>query len=156
MSGYDIDLAITIRRPPRAVFDLLADIQDVEPIPRGADIEMRKDPPGPTRVGTRWHERVRLAPGCWLSVESVVTELREPAVLGMEFRSRPWRGHLTYEIEAVPGGRSVLHHRETLKLRRPLRLLTALIGRQLEAHVAQRLRDIRDVLEVGSAAPLRH
>ncbi len=155
MSGYDIDLGIVVRRPPRVVFDLLADIQDVEPIPRRAHVEMRKDPAGPTRVGTRWHERVRLTPGCWLSVESVVTELSEPSVLGMEFRSRPWWGHLTYEIEPAPEGSSVLHHRETLRVRRPLTLLTRLIGRQLEARVAQRLRDIRDVLEAGSAAPLR-
>jgi len=74
MSSYDIDLSIAVRSPPRAVFDLLAHIQDVEPIPRSAHIELRKDRAGPTRVGTRWHERVRPAPGFWLQVESVVTE----------------------------------------------------------------------------------
>jgi hypothetical protein len=153
-SGYEIDLSVAVRRPPEAVFALLADVQDVEPVPRRAHVEMVKEPTGPTRVGTRWHERVRLLPGCWLSIESVVTELRGPGLLGLEFRSRPWSGHLTYEVSPGPDGGSLLRHRETLRVRRPLGPLTRLVGRTLESHIRERLRDLKLVLEDGAAPPL--
>jgi hypothetical protein len=52
MRDFVIDRSITVRRPPEAVFALLADIQDVEPIPQRARVEMVKEPTGPTRVGT--------------------------------------------------------------------------------------------------------
>ena len=57
------NLSVEIRRPQSAVFALLSDIQDFEPIPRDAAFRMVKEPAGPTAVGTRWHEWVRLAPG---------------------------------------------------------------------------------------------
>jgi hypothetical protein len=155
MSGYDIDLSIAVRRPPEAVFALLADIQDVEPIPRRAHVVMTKEPVGPTRLGTRWHERVRLAPGCWLSVESVVTELHPPTLIGIDFASRPWSGHLTYVVEPQGSVGSVLHHQETLRVRGLLTPLTTPIGRQLRTHIQQRLLDLKQVLEEGSAPHLR-
>jgi hypothetical protein len=116
---------------------------------------MAKEPEGPTHVGTRWHERVRLVPGCWLSIESVATVLHDPTVLGMDFRSRPWSGHLTYEVEPGADGGSVLRHRETLRVRGPLALLTTPIGRHLRTQIQQRLLDLKQVLEEGSAPQLR-
>lgn len=71
-----------------AVFAVLVDIQDFEPIPRDEVIRLVKEPAGATTIGTRWHEWVRLAPGCWLYVESVVSELEPPIRYGMDFRSR--------------------------------------------------------------------
>jgi hypothetical protein len=94
-------------------------------------------------------------PGCWLTIESVVTELLEPTLLGMDFRSRPWSGHLTYVVEARGDGGSVLRHRETLRVRGPLAPLTTPIGRRLRTHIQQRLLDLKAVLEEGSAPPLR-
>ena len=41
------DLSLEIQRPPTAVFALLADIQDFEPIPRDAVVELTKEPSGP-------------------------------------------------------------------------------------------------------------
>ncbi|MGE5289788.1 MAG: hypothetical protein ACM3ML_21890 [Micromonosporaceae bacterium] len=52
----------------------------------GAGIRMTKIPPGPTAAGTRWHEQVRLVPGLWMPVDSVVTEFGEPVLLGTNFR----------------------------------------------------------------------
>ena len=150
MRVYEIDRSVAIRRPPDAVFALLADVQDVEPIPRRAPVEMVKEPLGATRIGTRWHERVRLLPGWWLRIESVVTELREPNLLGMDFRSRPWSGHLTYEISTDGDRGSVLHHHEILRVHRPLSALTRPIGRALERHIRERLADLRLVLEEGA------
>jgi hypothetical protein len=82
------DLSVSIRRPPSAVFAFLANIQDAEPIPRSAAIRMAKAPAGPTSIGARWHEWVRLAPRCWLHVESVATYVKELRRLAMDFQSR--------------------------------------------------------------------
>ena len=49
----DFDLATDADLPPAEVYAFLAAVQDVEPIPRKATVRMRKEPPGPTRPGTR-------------------------------------------------------------------------------------------------------
>jgi polyketide cyclase/dehydrase/lipid transport protein len=144
------DLSVAIRRPPAAVFKLLADVQEHEPIPKAAGVRMTKIPASPTAVGTRWHEQVRLVPGWWMSVDSVVTDLQEPGLLGMEFRSIWWTGHLTYTVEATPEG-SMLRQRETLRPRWPLRWLAAWVDAGLRPRLLERLAEIRAILE--SAQP---
>jgi hypothetical protein len=110
---------------------------------------MEKDPSGPTAVGTRWREAVRFAPGCWLRIESIVTEMEPPERLGMDFSTRWFGGHLTYHIEPTQEG-CVLHHRETLRPRAPLPWLPAVIAPRLKSHLVERLADIRDLLESGA------
>ena len=67
------DLSVMIRRLAAELFALVADIQDAEPLTRRAALRMEKDPSGPTAVGTRWHEAVQIAPGCWLHIESIAS-----------------------------------------------------------------------------------
>lgn len=136
------DLSVAIGRPPAAVFAFLADVQEHT----SAGIRMTKIPPGPTAAGTRWHEQVRLMPGWWMTVDSVVTEIDGPAVLGMDFRSIWCTGHLTYIIEPAPQG-STLHQREILRPRWPLRPLAAWIDAGLRPRLLARLAEIRAVLE---------
>jgi uncharacterized protein YndB with AHSA1/START domain len=143
-----LDLSVMIRRPPRRVFALLADVQDAEPLPRRAVVRM-ENPSGPTAVGTRWHEAVRFAPGCWLGIESIVTELEPPERLGMDFSTRWFGGHPTYDIEPTQEG-CVLLHRETLRPRALLPWLPAVIAPRLRSHLVERLADIRDLLESGA------
>jgi hypothetical protein len=130
------------------VFALLADIQQAEPLPRRAVVRVVKDPAGPTVLGTRWHEAVRLGPGCWFHIESIVTELQPPTRLGTDFRTRWFGGHLTYEIEPTPDG-CILHHRETLRPRVLLPWLPAIIAPRLRPRLVERLADIRNLLESG-------
>jgi len=135
----------------------LADIQDAEPIPRSAAIRMVKEPTGPTRTGTRWHEAVRVAPLCWLHVESVVSQVHQPDRLGMDFHSRWLIGHLNYDIEPAPDG-SILHHRDTVRPRGLLRWLSPLVERRMRPRIIERLADIKQILEASSwvaSAPLR-
>lgn len=141
------DLAVEILRPPQAVFDVLADVQlYVDTVPASGLVRMSKHPGGPTRVGTRWHERVRILPGWWMSVDSVVTEVEPPTLLGMDFRSRWFRGHLTYTLEAVPGG-CRLRQRETLRPVGPVRLVARQVDASLRPRLLQRLDDLRTLLE---------
>lgn len=148
-AAHAFDLSVMIRRPAAEVFALLADIQDAEPLPRRATLRMEKDPSGPTAVGTRWHEEVSIAPGCWLQIENIVTEMEPPARLGIDFTTRWFGGHLTYEIETTQDG-CILHHRETLRPRALLPWLPAVIAPRLRPHVAERLADIRAFLESGA------
>ncbi|NKQ58851.1 hypothetical protein HFP15_39015 [Amycolatopsis sp. K13G38] len=139
-----IDLGMDIPLPATTVYAFLADIQNAEPIPRSAAVKMVKTPPGPTRVGTQWHESVRFAPGLWMHVLSAVTEAAEPHVLAMRFTSMWWSGELRYEITDSPTG-CRLHHHETLTPRAPLRPFSRWIQSSLERKIEERLRDIRDV-----------
>lgn len=139
---------MSIRHPPPSVFALLADVQDAEPIPRSAAIRMVKEPTGPTTTGTRWHKWVRVAPGYWLHVESVVTHVQEPYQLAMDFDGRWLTGHLTYDIEPAPDG-SILHHRETVRPCLFQRSLTPFIERRMHLRIMERLVDIKEILEAS-------
>jgi hypothetical protein len=148
---WRFDLSIGIRRQPSDVFAFLADIQDAEPIPKRAAVRMVKEPSGPTARGTRWHEQVRIVPGLWLHVESVVTQIAAPSRLGMDFHSHWFAGHLTYQIQADPGG-SLLRQEETLHPRGPMLWLEKLIEPYLRRQLLRRLHDIRQLLERARAA----
>jgi hypothetical protein len=128
------------------VFALLADIQDFEPIPRDALVKLVKEPSGPTAPGTRWHEKVRLAPCIWLHVENLVSEVDAPHRLTIDAGNSWMTAHLTYEIEPL-ADRSVLRQHETLRLRAPPRWLGPYVERRLRPRLHQRLSDIKTILE---------
>ncbi len=142
--------SVEIRRPPADVYAFLADVQEAEPIPRYANVRMAKEPDGRTSVGTRWHEQVRLLPGCWLHVESVVTEVEEPVRLGMDFSSRWFAGHMVYELTPTADG-CVLRQREVIRPCGSMALLGGFLGRSRRRHVEERLQDIKAVLEKQGA-----
>ncbi|MDD7942989.1 SRPBCC family protein, partial [Actinomycetospora lutea] len=144
--------SVPIRRSQADVFAFLSEVQDSEPIPRRARVRMVKEPDGPTTVGTRWHEQVRLLPGCWLHVRSVVTEVEEPVRLGMDFSSCWFAGHTVYEMTPTTGG-CVLRHREVIRPRPWMSVAVGLLGRSRRRHVAERLQDIKAVLETQRPTP---
>jgi hypothetical protein len=115
---------------------------------------MVEEPAGPTTEGTVWHESVRLLPGLWLHVLSVVTEARPPHRLGMDFRSPWFTGHLTYEIEPAGSG-SLLRQREELVPGWLLRPLGGFLSRQLRPRLLRRLDDVGRVLEGQQEPPAR-
>jgi len=148
-AGLNFDLSVEIRRPPAAVFALLTDIQDHEPIPRDARVKMMKHPSTATHVGTRWDERVRIGPGWWMSIESIVTDIRPPNVLGMDFHSVWLYGHLVYTITPSREG-ARLQQRESVHLRWPLRWFSTRVERRLGARLGRRLAELRDLLEADT------
>lgn len=140
------DLSVKIRRPPTTVFAFLVDVQDHEPIPTDAHVHMTKHPSSATHVGTRWDEKVRLAPGWWMSVRSVVTNIEEPGLLAMDFSTAWCTGHLTYTIHPAEEGSVVCQH-EVLRPRLPVGRMALWVDRRLRAQLLKRLSDIRSQVE---------
>jgi hypothetical protein len=145
------DYSVTIRRPPRAVFAMLADVQDWGKEERAALVPvMEKTTPGPTRVGTRWHEVIQLAPHLTMTVWSEVVAIEQDRLLDERFWAWWMRGRLLYTMTPIDGG-TVLRQRERLEPRGPLRLIDAFLARRLGPAIEARLRAIGGMLQ--AAAP---
>ena len=145
----EYDLSVTIGRPPEAVWSVLTEIQDYIHAPGSPVPEMEKIPSGPTKVGTRWREVVRLAPGVTMTMWSQVIAIEPNHRLEESFRG-PWMsGVLRYTIAPRDGG-SVLRQRETVTPHGPLRLVAPLMDRMLGPRLVVRLQDIRTLLERGA------
>lgn len=147
----DFDLSIEIRRPAADVFAFLADVQRYGDHRPGSLVPiMEKVPAGTTRLGTRWHEVVRLGPFAHMTIWSEVTALDPPRRLGERFHAWWMEGRLEYTIECAGEG-STLRQREYLEPRGPLRALDGVVRRMLRPNLVRRLAGIRDLLESGVA-----
>jgi hypothetical protein len=141
----DFDLSVAIRRPPDVVYAVLADIQRYidpsSPVP-----EMEKIPVGPTTVGTRWREVIRLGPLLTMTMWSEVTAIEPDRRLEERFHG-PWvTGQLVYSIEPDDGG-CVLRQQQSITPRGPLRLVAGPMDRMFRPRVTARLQAIREGLE---------
>jgi hypothetical protein len=87
-----------------------------------------------------------MVPGVWMRIESVATATEPPTLLGMDFSSVWFTGHLDYRIEPTSDG-CVLHQQERLALRRPFTPAEGPVDARLRARVLDRLADLRDVAE---------
>ena len=146
----DFDLAITIRRPPAVVLAFFIDIQDrLDPSPSSPVPELEKVPAGPTTVGTRWREVVKLAPGVRMTVWSTVTAIEPGRLLAETFTSAWMHGTLEYTVSPTGNG-TLLRQRETLTPKGPLRLFDRPIAAMLRPALVKRLEDVRDLLEAGA------
>jgi len=141
----DYDLSVTIRRPPDVVHAVLADIQRY--IDPGSPVPvMEKIPPGPTTVGTRWREVIRLGPFLAMTMWSEVTAIEPGRRLEERFRG-PWiTGRLVYSIEPDEAG-CVLRQQQTITPHGPLRLVAGRMDLMFRPRVTARLEAIRDGLE---------
>lgn len=144
------DISVRIRRPPEVVFATLADIQEHIHAPGSPVPEMEKMPPGPTVVGTRWREVVRVAPRLTMTVWSEVTAIAPGRMLEESFTGPSMRGTLRYDIEPTDTG-CVLRQRQSITPTGPLRFAEGLVGRSFEPRVRARLESIRDGLERAEA-----
>ena len=141
----EFDLSVRIGRPPEAVYAMLADIQQYVD-PASVVPEMEKIPPGPTEVGTRWREVVRLLPGITMTIWSEVVALEPGRRLEVRFHGPGMSGLLIYVIEDHDGG-TLLRQIETLTPHGPLRVMAGTVERTLRPRLIARLADIGDRLE---------
>ena len=141
----EFDESVLIARPATDVFAFLADVQEALE-PGSPVLEMEKLPPGPTRLGTRWREVVRLSPWHTMTIWSEVTAVEPDRFLAVRFRGGSMEGTLTYEI--TPGdGVTTLRQQQTLVGAGWLRPLGWLMRRMFWPRVHDRLIGIRDDLE---------
>jgi hypothetical protein len=147
----DYDISVTIRRPPGDVFGVLADIQRYihpgSPVPK-----MEKIPAGPTAVGTRWREVVRLGPLLTMTIWSEVTAIEPGRRLEERFRGPGMTGRLVYTIEPNEAG-CVLRQQQTITPHGPLRLVAGQMDGMFRARVTARLESIRDGIEREANLP---
>ena len=142
----DYDHALTIRRPPEAVFAMMADIQEYIHAPNSPVPEMEKIPPGPTIVGTRWREVVKLLPFVTMTMWSDCTALVPDRRLELDWHGPGMTGHITYTMEPTDGD-TVFRQVETVTPRGLMRLFGGLMERMLAPRLTARMEAIRDVLE---------
>ncbi len=151
-AAVDFDLSVTIRRPVHVVYAFLADIQDhLDRSPSSPVPELEKIPPGPTVVGTRWREVVRMAPGIRMTVWSEATAVEPDRRLTLAFTSAWMRGTLDYTVAATDDG-TLLRQQETLTPKGILRLIDRPIAAMLGRAIVARLEDIRTLLEADAGA----
>jgi hypothetical protein len=145
------DISVAVGRPPHVVYAVLADIQlyvqPGSPVP-----EMEKIPPGPTAIGTRWREVVRLGPFLAMTIWSEVTALEPDRRIEERFRGPGFIGRLVYTIGASEGG-CVLRQQQTITPRGLLRLAGGAMDRMFGRRVSARLESIRDGIEREAMLP---
>lgn len=142
------DHSVTIRRSPSDVFALLADVQRYATPPGSPVAAMDKIPAGPTRVGTRWREVIKLGLGMRMTIWSEVTDLEPEQLLGETWSGGSMRGALTYRIEPAGAG-TVLRQTKSLEAMGWLRPFQRIIDRILTPKELTRLEEIARMLEAG-------
>jgi hypothetical protein len=145
------DMSVPVRCSPGELYAVLADIQDCAAGPGSPVRAMEKVPPGPTRVGTRWREVVRVGPGPAMTMWSEVTDVVPGRLLAMRFWGGSMEGDLTYTL-TVQDGHTVLRQQETMHAVGWLRPLDRPLGRALGTRLARRLRGIAAMFSDGPAA----
>ena len=134
---------ITIDRPATAVFEYLADLEN---LPRWnyAIVETHKVSQGPVGVGTVY-QQVRSVPR--RSEEGFeVTAYNPPRQLEIQGQLGPFPSRLSYALDTVPEGTRVTNSVE-LELRGPGRLLGRVAVPRVRDAVAANLQKLKELLE---------
>lgn len=147
----DFDLAIDIERPPHDVYAMLADVQDFATGPGSPVTLMEKTPAGPTAVGTRWREVVRLMPGLAMTTRTTAALVEPDRRLGLDWTAPGMHGRILYTMESVGGG-TRLRQEEDVRTHGWLRPFAGPVRRILGPKLHARLADIKELLESGGAA----
>ena len=140
------ELSITIDRSPTDVFAFLRDIEQ-HPQEEGSKVLLlEKMTAGQTGVGTRYREVVQMLPFVKGEIISEITHFQPDERLEMDWHGGSMEGDLAYHFEPVGNGTNLIQ-RETLHPRGILRLLSPFIQITLSRALANRLQDIKEVLE---------
>lgn len=150
----EFDESVPIRRPPSEVFAMLSDVQRWALHSGSPILAMDKLPPGPTEVGTRWREVVRLGPWMRMTIWSEVTAMESGEMLAEHFWGGNMVGELVYTVRPQ-NGHTVLRQRESMVAVGWLRPFGWVVGQLLKPRLHRRLLEIRDELE-GGLVPTRN
>lgn len=138
--------SIDILRPPEAVFDFLANIQDVKQEKGSPVLALDLTTPGPPRLGSRYREVVQMLPFFKGEIFSEITAFEPPQVLEMAWTAPGMKGTDKYELAAAHDGTTLKHTKNTVCLG-VLRLMEPLMRRALVPRLEDRLAGIKREIE---------
>lgn len=144
----NIELAITINRPPSDVFTFLSD-KDRYPQEQGSPVLLlEKTTPGPTGVGTCYREVVQMFPFYKGEILSEITHFDPNKRLEEDFRGPGMHGHLAYYFLSNGDGTDLIQ-RETFHFHGLLKMFEPITGSILYRRLQERLEEIKVILESG-------
>jgi hypothetical protein len=138
--------SVNILRPPEAVFEYLANIQDVQQEEGSPVLALELTTPGPPRLGSRYREVVRMLPFFKGEIFSEITAFERPRILEMAWMAPGMKGTDRYELAAVEGGTTLKHTKDTVCLG-ALRLMEPLMRGALVPRLEERLVGIKKEIE---------
>jgi hypothetical protein len=132
--------------------DVFAFFRDIDQHPRRADSIVPvydRITTGPTGVGTRYREVIRLLPSRTGEMLSEITCYEPEHRLGYRFCGLGMEGNLVYDFEATPEGTLVIQKQSLCPLGL-LALLRVPIRAAFSRMAGRRLQDIKRLLESNS------
>ncbi|MBN1147257.1 MAG: SRPBCC family protein [Anaerolineales bacterium] len=138
--------SIDIRRPPEVVFDLLANIQDVQQSDDSPVLALDLITEGPPCLGSRYREVVQMMPLVKGEIISEITAFDPPRLLEMTWRGPGMTGTDRYELASIEDG-ATLYHKKCVSCPGVLRMLEPFMRIPLIPRLEERLEDIKRLLE---------
>lgn len=138
--------SIDIRRAPEAVFDLLANIQDVQQEEDSPVLALELITEAPPRLGSRYREVVQMTPLFKGEIMSEITAFEPPRLLELTWEGTGMIGTDRYELTKFEDG-TRLHHTKCVSWPGVLRLLEPIMRIPLIPRLEERLVDIKQLLE---------
>jgi hypothetical protein len=140
--------SVDIGRPSEAVFEFLANIQDVQQAEDSPVLALDLITPGPPRLGSRYREVVQMMPFVKGEILSEITAFEPPHVLEMTWSGPGMTGMDRYELAPVLVGTSLKHTKNT-SFTGILRFFEPLMRIPLIPRLENRLEGIKRHLEEG-------
>jgi len=138
--------SIHIGRPPEAVFEYLANIQDVQQEEGSPVLALDLTTEGPPRLGSRYREVVQMLPFFKGVILSEITAFQPLRVLELVWTGPGMKGTDRYELAPTQGGTTLKHTKDTVCLG-ALRLIEPLMRGALVPRLEERLVGIKRELE---------
>lgn len=144
------DNTVVVKASPEIVFDIVAEPQKYAP--KSMVPVLNKLTAGPTGVGTRWREAVRMVPLVLLRTETEATSVEPPRLLKLRWKGPLMHGELTYKLERCAEG-TRFRQQETMVTEGVLRAVDRVVGRSLARRLLQRMLDIKRLAEAMEGDP---
>jgi hypothetical protein len=142
----NFEFRAVIARPLAEVFGFFRDVDQYAGQEGSVVPVYDKVTAGPTGVGTRYREVIRLLPGITAEMRSEIIACEPGRRLAYRFSGLGMEGALDYEFEAAGQG-TLVAQRQSLHPRGLLRLLNPLIKPTFSRAAGRRLEGIKHLLE---------
>ena len=139
-----INGTITIARPPEAVFSFLADLNNI-PKWEGGVLESKVASSGPTALGTKFTEKVKMDFGTFDAACEVVS-FEPPRLIGFTAVSKKLNYKGEYTMDAVPEGTKMTVSGQA-GLSGMMKLMEGIMKGQLQKEVDRNLTKIKELVE---------